>query len=78
MNTYILDNSFKWWTLTLYDFDEAYNSGTAFIIERHGELDVNVLYDDYNYIARPAVTLVSSIEAVSSGVGTKANPYVIN
>ena len=87
MNTYVRNNSAQsnylyWWSLSPGMFN-AMDGDYVYIVISNGLLGSDTAWEfpageDVQFVARPAVTLKASTEAGSSGVGTKANPYVIN
>ena len=71
---YLQNDSYIWWTLSRSRFSMPYD--TAFYVSNLGDLNADdFVYDDSD--VRPAVSLNTGVK-ITSGEGTKGNPYIIN
>ena len=77
INSYSKDNYIYWWLLSPEMYDEAHASETVFVFYDDGSLTSDSSGAIEKYMSRPALALKSGIQ-ISSGNGTKSNPYVIS
>ena len=73
INDYQKSNPLSFWSLSPNYFDSGYDC--VFIVGSEGRVSDEFVHNDISF--RPAVTLVSSVQ-ISTGNGTKSNPYVIS
>ena len=72
-NYYLVNSSYYWRTLSLYNFNGTYDG--AFYVFYNGNVIGDFVND--NIDVRPAVSLNTGVK-ISSGDGTIENPYIIN
>ena len=75
MNSYAKSNNLSWWGLSPeHSINENWLRLFVFLLYSKGSLQAN--YVNVNYYSRPAISLKSNTQ-ISSGTGTKENPYII-
>ena len=75
MNNYAKSNRLYWWGLSPGNYDVGYGGDYMFLLIINGTLTTVVISAGDGY-SRPAISLKSNTQ-ISSGTGTKENPYII-
>ena len=77
-NSYVVNNFLNWWVISSYNYDAEWTDDYVFILQS----DTGFLSQDKvtpsssGHYSRPSITLKTGIQ-ISSGNGTKENPYII-